>query len=109
MDQLKSKSQKKREADALRELGVALTSLRIDQLNNMQLPEALYLAIVGAKKITSHGALRRQGQLIGKLMRLADSDKIFEQYIKTRSTKTAHLLKRFEHLPRNTPDDQSNI
>ena len=115
MDEPKSKSQKKREADAVQKLGVALVGLRVDQINKLSLPETLLQAIIAAKKITSHGAIRRQAQLIGKLMRLVNVADVFEQYAKLQSTPRATLLKNFEHLPfdenltRSVSDDESNI
>jgi len=42
----------------------------------MALSESLLDAILAAKTITAHGAMRRQKQLIGKLMRNTDPDPI---------------------------------
>lgn len=42
----------------------------------MDLDSSLYDAIIAAKSMRAHGALRRQKQLIGKLMRSADVDAI---------------------------------
>ena len=49
-----------------------------DRLKKVDIPEALRDAVLDAKKITSHGALRRQMQYIGKLMRDVDTDPIQE-------------------------------
>jgi ribosome-associated protein len=103
--QTKSKSQKKREADALQQLGVALVDLRLDQLKQLLLPELLHKAILDAKKITSHGAKRRQAQLIGKLMRFVNGAELFEQYVKVQEMPRAILLKRFEHLDLQPQDN----
>lgn len=75
-----SKSARKREALALQELGVALIRLRLDQIEKLPLSEALHVAIIDAKKLKSHGAIRRQAQLIGKLMRSADHEAIRVAY-----------------------------
>ncbi len=75
-DERPSKSQKKRDADALQALGKKLIELDDSVLCNMPLTEALHLALRDAKRIKSHGALRRQTQLIGKLMRTSDHDAI---------------------------------
>ena len=64
MDDFPSKSQKKREADALRKLGVSLIEWSDDKLQQLPLTEQLYRAIREAKSIRSHGAMRRQAQLI---------------------------------------------
>lgn len=80
MEEPKSKSQKKRDADALQKLGVELISLSDAKLDKLPLPPNLRQAIRDARAIKSHGAIRRQAQLIGKLMRAADSDAILEAY-----------------------------
>lgn len=80
MDEPVSKSQKKREADALQKLGVKLVDLNAKQLSTLPLPENLLKAINDAKLIKSHGAKRRQAQLIGKLMRASEYEAIIAAY-----------------------------
>ncbi|KTD69498.1 MULTISPECIES: ribosome biogenesis factor YjgA [Legionella] len=80
MDEPVSKSQKKREADFLQKTGVKFIDLSLAKLDLLPLPENLYKAIVEAKAIKSHGAKRRQAQLIGKLMRAADYEEILAAY-----------------------------
>lgn len=80
MEEPISKSQKKREANALQKVGVKLGELSIEKLDMLPLPNDLRQAILQAKSIKSHGAMRRQAQLIGKLMRLADSEAILDAY-----------------------------
>ncbi len=80
MDEPKSKSQKKRDADALQKIGVELVALSLDKLNTLPLPDNLKQAILDAKSLKSHGAVRRQAQLIGKLMRSADSEAVLAGY-----------------------------
>ncbi len=67
-----SKSAKKREFLELQYLGVQLIGLSADQLLEMGLDDVLVDAIVTASGISSHGARRRQKQLIGKLMKVVD-------------------------------------
>ncbi len=69
IEEEKSKSQKKRDAEAQQKLGVELINWSQDKLNLLPLPETLRQAIIDAKSLKSHGAIRRQAQLIGKLMR----------------------------------------
>ena len=76
MNSKPSKSAKKREYLALQELGERLIDLSPDQLGSIDLGEDLRDAIINAKSMRAHGALRRQKQLIGKLMRTADSTEI---------------------------------
>lgn len=71
-----SKSQKKRDAAALQKIGVKLVSLTATALDKMPLSGSLRQAIDDAKTIKTHEAKRRQAQLIGKLMRVADLDNL---------------------------------
>lgn len=71
-----SKSQKKREMDALQDLGTQLVALSADRLKKINLPENLRSAVREAQRITAHGAHRRQLQYIGKLMRDVDAEPI---------------------------------
>ena len=80
MDEPVSKTQKKREADFLQKMGVQCVDLSVAKLELLPLPENLYKAIMEAKSIKSHGAKRRQAQLIGKLMRAADHEAILAAY-----------------------------
>ncbi|MDH4126431.1 MAG: DUF615 domain-containing protein [Gammaproteobacteria bacterium] len=71
-----SKNARKRAQHALQELGEYLIPLKSSELESIGLGEELLAAVRAAAKIKSHGALRRQKQLIGKLMRQADADLI---------------------------------
>lgn len=74
-----SKSQKKREMNALQELGEALVGIDKHKLESLDLPEKLLDAILDAEKIKAHGARLRQMQYIGKLMRDVDPEPIRAQ------------------------------
>ena len=77
MDDTKpSKSARKREYLALQKLGEELITIRESDLQSMPLDEDLLEAIMEASRIKSHGALRRQKQYIGKLMRHVDPEPI---------------------------------
>lgn len=67
-----SRSQLKRDMEALQRLGEELVALPENQLASIPLPEKLRDAVEFARRITSHGALKRQRQYIGKLMRDVD-------------------------------------
>ena len=71
-----SKSAKKREYLALQKLGEDLIGLNEPDLRKMELDEDLLEAVLEARRIKSHGALRRQKQYIGKLMRHVDPEPI---------------------------------
>jgi len=74
-----SKSQRKRESTALQGLGKELFELPRDQLKKMDLPEALLSALLEAKRLTHHEAIRRQMQYIGKVMRNIEAEPINQQ------------------------------
>lgn len=71
-----SKSALKRQDQALKALGEELVGLNPGQLDQLPLDERLRDAIDAARQMRAHGALRRQRQLIGKLLRSADADAI---------------------------------
>lgn len=64
-----SKSQLKRDMQALQELGAALVELPRDALRHMPMPESLADAVLEARRITDHEGKRRQIQYIGRVMR----------------------------------------
>jgi len=78
-DELTSKTRKKKDMLALQELGVKLVELNEQQLESMQLPEALLEAVLEARRLTKHEARRRQLQYIGRLMRDLDAAPIRER------------------------------
>lgn len=71
-----SKTARKREYLLLQELGERLVGFTAAELQELQLDERLREAVLAASTMTAKGALRRQKQLIGKLMRSADADAI---------------------------------
>lgn len=76
----KSKSQIKREMIELQKLGERLTQLNMEQLNKVGLPINLFNAVIEAKRISSHGAKRRQLQYIGRLMREIEDTTFIREY-----------------------------
>ena len=75
----RSKSQRKRDALAAKKLGEELIALKADKLALFELPDTLIDAIEAARGMHQHGALRRQKQLVGKLMRDIDQQPIAEK------------------------------
>lgn len=71
-----SKSARKRDYLALQALGEQLIDLAPEQLDAIALDDQLRDAVVAVRTIRTHGALRRQKQLIGKLMRNVDPEPI---------------------------------
>ncbi len=67
-----SRSQRKRDAAVLKDLGDELVALPVAELDALPLDEKLRDAIDLAKRITAHGGAARQRQLIGKLLRKRD-------------------------------------
>ncbi len=93
MDELKSKSQQKREAEALRKIGVELIALSMEKLDLLPLSDGLKRAIIEARALKSHGAIRRQAQLIGKLMRSAPYEEIIAAYSELQAEDSAQTAR----------------
>lgn len=91
----KSKSQRKREVEALQNIGEKLVNLRCAQLNKLALPERLRQAVDRAQQIRSRSALRRQRQYIGRLMREEgeEVEQRLEKLLRPHVEETAYLHK----------------
>lgn len=72
----KSRTRKKKHAHAAQKIGERLTALSDEDLQRIGLPEDLLEALRFAKTIKKRGALRRQFQYIGTLMRHHDPGRI---------------------------------
>ena len=99
-DDLVSKSQRKRDANAVQQLGADLLSLSVDALNTIELPDSLSKALDEARRIKKNSALKRQLQYIGKLMRTIDVEPIREEYLRLtnhydKDIKTLHRLEKW--------------
>lgn len=95
-----SKTRRKIAMNDLQDLGMELTRLSDDTLKKMALPENLYEAVRSYRKITSNGALKRQAQYIGRLMRETDPAPIRSFLAKMRGENAAHnaFLQRVEQM-----------
>jgi ribosome-associated protein len=75
-----SRTKRKHDDQALQDLGEELVAVGEDKLAELDLPTRLLDAVLGAKRISKFGALRRQMQYIGRLMREeGDADAIRSQ------------------------------
>jgi ribosome-associated protein len=74
-----SKTRRKREMHALQDVGEQLVQLDLKRLKELDLPETLTDAVLEAKRMRKHGAIRRQMQFIGKLMRDLDAAPITQK------------------------------
>ena len=70
----KSKSQLKREMEALQAIGLRLTELNREQLDQVPMGETLEGAIREYQRLKKGEATRRQMQYIGRIMRSLDED-----------------------------------
>ena len=94
-----SKTRRKKEMHALQDIGEQLVQLDHKRLLELGLPETLTEAIVEAKRMRKHGALRRQMQFIGKLMRDVDAEPIRKQLDFLKGLNLEHTA-RFHQLER---------
>ena len=74
-----SKTKRKQEMTALQKLGAELVTLKKSQIDQLHLPEQLLDAVLEAKRLKQHEAIRRQMQFIGKIMRGVDAEPIQQQ------------------------------
>ncbi len=75
-DEFVSRTKKKQHVEELQKLGAALIALPSATLDALGLPADLLAAVREAQRITSHEALRRQVQFIGKVMRRIDPEPV---------------------------------
>ncbi|MBW7981663.1 ribosome biogenesis factor YjgA [Enterobacillus tribolii] len=94
-----SKSEIKRDAEALKDLGAELVELGKNSLDRIPLDEDLRSAIELAQRITREGR-RRQLQLIGKLLRARDPEpiQIALDKLKNRHNQQVALFHKLEQL-----------
>ena len=92
----KSKSQLKREADALQKIGEQLINMSAHELEDIPLPDNLLLAIEDARQMKK-GALKRQRQFIGKLMRDLDPAPIIDA-LEARKAKALEQNRNFHRI-----------
>ncbi len=71
-----TKTDLKRESDALQDLGKELMTLRSDLFKRLQLSDQLIDALAEAKRITNFEGKRRQMQYVGKLMRKLTEEQV---------------------------------
>ena len=105
-----SKSSRKREMQALQDLGEQLVALSPERLKKVPLPETLYEAIRAAQGFKME-ARRRQLQYIGKLMRKIDPEPIQAQLEIFAGNSAAEVAKmhRLERLREQLLEDEQTI
>ncbi|MGC4029764.1 MAG: ribosome biogenesis factor YjgA [Steroidobacteraceae bacterium] len=90
-----SKSARKRQAHALQKLGERLVRMRPAEAATLPLSEGLREAVEEARRLRSRGALARQFQYIGRLMRHEDLDALEAALAAQSDAQNAHArLKR---------------
>ena len=99
-EELVRKTQIKNEMNDRQALGMQLTKLAPDTLKKIGLSEELLEAVLFYKKITSNGALKRQAQFIGRLMRDTDPEPIQAYLNKLKGDNAEHnaAMQRLELL-----------
>ncbi len=83
-DDKPSKTQRKKQVEALQALGEELIDLPAAVLAEIPMPEALEEAVMAARRMNKRGALHRQRQYIGKIMRQIDAAPIAEALARIR-------------------------
>lgn len=83
-----SKSQRKRDVEALQALAIKLAKLPPAHLAQLPIPGDLLDAIEIYKGIKSNGARRRQAQFLGRVMREIDPEPILAALQKLQAQRT---------------------
>ena len=106
-----SKTRRKQDMHALQSLGETLARLPGEQLSRLDLPDSLRDAIVQARQISQRGALRRQLQYIGRLMRDVDADHIRNQLesVQAGAVKDVAILHRAERWREQLLNDEDSL
>jgi len=91
-----SKTALKREADELKQLGIAISELPKSRQAQIDMPEDLREAISAYARMTSHGAKKRQMQYVGKLLRGVDPAPLREAIEDFEAGRAANAEKRYE-------------
>ena len=100
MTEDKSKSQIKREAKALQDLGAALVGLSQSELRDIPLPEDVLEVIEQTQKIKSHIAKKRSLQMLGGVLRHCETvDEIRSAYELLLANSAVHTA-RFHEVER---------
>ncbi|MCV6609984.1 MAG: DUF615 domain-containing protein [Amphritea sp.] len=87
-----SKTQRKREMEALQAIGAQLPELNQEQLDKVPMGDDLRRAVLEAKRLQPRSeAIRRQLQYIGRLMRGEDAEAIQQALDRFEAGKQAHL------------------
>jgi ribosome-associated protein len=71
-----SKSEMKRQSDALQKMGETLVEAPRDRVKRVPMPEDVLEAILACQTITNHEGRRRQMQFVGKKMRTLDENEV---------------------------------
>lgn len=87
-----SKSQRKREADSVKDLGARLAELGPGELAAIPLPEDIVSAISELNRIQAHGAKKRQLGYLAKRMRHVDVEPIEAALEKLRQAARANTI-----------------
>jgi ribosome-associated protein len=92
-----SKSQRKRDANELLDLGKKLISMPESRLKRMPLDDDLRREIEFARNIRPHGARKRQMMTVGKMLRLRDNQELIDA-INDVDQKNRKENARFHHI-----------
>lgn len=106
-----SKSQRKRDMDALQDLGKKLTEYTPARLKKVPMSDNLREALVEMARLTANGARARQLQYIGRLMRSEDVEPIRSalEMIEGKSHAEIARMHRLEKLRERFLEDESML
>ncbi len=97
LEERKSKTRVKKEMMELQKLGEQLVTMPAAYLKNSGIPHELVDAVISMKKMSAHGARRRQMQYIGVIMRGVDPaqiKRVLDDFKQSRQTPESLKTKR---------------
>ena len=107
-----SRSQRKRDADSVRDLGARLAELGPRELASIPLPEDIVAAIGELNRIRAHGAKKRQLGYLAKRMRQIDVEPVEAALEKLRqaaraNTKSLHVVENWRDRMLGNANDET--
>jgi ribosome-associated protein len=94
-DSIKSKTQLKKEADAIQQFGIEISNLPNHKIKELSLSDEIIEAIIFYKEIKKNSAKRRQAQFLGKLLRDFDLSNVTQEMDTLKAF--SRLQVKFEH------------
>jgi len=92
-----SKTQRKRDADAMLTLGKQLVEIQTEKLRQLNIPTQIFDTIIQAKDIQAHAAKKRQFKFLARMLQSIDTHAL-EKWIEQRDQQHQQGIHSFHHI-----------